>query len=171
MSWSNSYFWANSVREKTIEYQMVNNDFPSSTEQFQKEIETIAIVIKTELVTRYKTRYIIVTVRENLQESEIFNLGKRISIIEQNCINKSKELYDNTINRCVYAHNKNEAENLLTIIDKSLIILQNSKTSKNFQNLSIDDLISEILLKINNYKKSKLKPKLIKSKTTRDKPR
>lgn len=171
MTWTNNNFWGEKHREKTIEYQMVNNDFPSSTEQFQKDIETIAIVIKTELVTRYKTRYIIVTVRENLCESEIFNLGKRISIIEQNCINKSKELYDNTINRCVYNKNKNEAENVLTIIDKSLIILQNSKTSKNFNNLTVEDLISEILLKINNYKKSKLKPKTIRSKITEDKIR
>lgn len=166
MGWSNSYFWANSVREKTVEYQMVDNTFPMSTEQFQKEIETIAIVIKTELVTRYKTRYIIVTVRENLQESEIFNLGKRISIIEQNCINKSKELYDNTINRCVYNHNKNEAENKLYEIDRGLRLIRDSNL---ISTTTLKSVISDILIKVSDYKKSKLKPKQIKTRASKDK--
>lgn len=168
MGWNNNrFFWSQPIREKTIEYQMVDNTFPMSTEQFQKDIEVTPIVIKTELITRYKTRYIIVTVRDSMTESEIFNLGKRISIIEQTCINKSKELCDNTINRAVHSRNRNEAENVLTIIDKSLIIL---KASKNLHKLDVEDLISEILLKINNYKKAKLKPKPIRtSRASKDK--
>lgn len=166
MSWNGNYFWANSVREKTVEYQMVDNTFPMSTEQFQKDIEVTPIVIKTELVTRYKTRYIIVTVNDNMTESEIFNLGKRISIIEQNCINKSKELYDNTINRGVHSRNRNEAENKLYEIDRGLRLIRDSNL---ISTTTLKSVISDILVKVADYKKSKLKPKQIKTRASKDK--
>lgn len=135
-------FFSPEPRLKTIIYQLVDNNFPLSTEQFQKEIEQIFCVVgNTELQIKYKTRYIHIQVDVDMSTNDVFNLGKRISIIEQIIIEKSKIMCDNTINRGLRESNNKIA---LVTIDK----IEKLIDCKKDDSISKESLISILSLTI-----------------------
>lgn len=135
---------------KTIRYQLVDNNFPLSTEEFQAGIEASPMCLdKTEFIQQGKTRYIKITIREGMTEEEIFNFGKRISIIEQKVIAKSKEFVENTINKGV-------ATSHLKFINSILETLK-------YKDVDVKSVVE----RIKNYVKTANKP--IKTKATRSK--
>lgn len=146
--YQNTYksFFSPEPRLKTIIYQLVDNNFPLSTEQLQKEIEQIFCVVgNTELQIKYKTRYIHIQVDEDMSTNDIFNLGKRISIIEQIIIDKSKIMCDNTINRGLKDSNNQIALSTINKIEKLIDCKLDDSISK-------ESLISILSLTIKECK-------------------
>lgn len=157
--WRTRNFNSTNPLTQEIIYQMVDNNFPLSTEQFQQEIEINPLVKgKTKLVTKYKTRYIHINVDAYMTNDEIFNLGKRISIIEQSIIKKSKILCNNTINKNNPA--KQFVEKLtdnqiamLAIESIEKIIDNNNFALKHNESLTVKELSTKINSIIIDFKK------------------
>jgi hypothetical protein len=115
------YFYAGNDYTTEIIYQMVDNSFPLSSEGLQKSIEAIPLCAgKTEFFQKYKTRYIKIKVSQNMTATEIFNFGKRISIIEQKLIDKSKEFVDKTINLNISTTHINFINSMLFSLDSKI---------------------------------------------------
>lgn len=143
-----------------IEYQMVDFKFPLSTEQFQEEIEKNPMIKgKTKLVIRNRVRYIVFSVDAYMSYSEMFNLGKRISIIEQAIISKSKILCNNTINKTGFSKQVKEdlTDNQLAIEAVDLIekIINNNELAiKHAEGLTTEELSKSILKTITDFRKT-----------------
>lgn len=157
-------------KTKEIVYQMVDNTYPLSTEHFQEEIENIFVVVgKPTLTTRYKIRYINILVDINMTNTEILNLGKRIAIIEQRIINKSKILCNNTIHKTsAYKITTELTDNQLAIIaigNIEKIIANNKLAIKHKEGFTVNELSTQILKTITQFKKDteKIIKKIIKN--------
>lgn len=163
MGWEDSGRYRNYISSQPvlqeIEYQMVDNRFPLSTEQFQEEIEKSPMVKgKTKLVVKHRVRYILINVDAYMSTNEIFNLGKRISVIEQAIILKSKILCNNTIFKGdISKQVKTEitdnqlAIQVVTNIEK--IIDNNNFATKHNESLTAAELSLKINQTIINFKK------------------
>lgn len=147
MAWqtwnSNNYGFENRHNNKCIVYQLTDKNFPNDVNEFRKEIEKIFVVKETQFLQKKpgsSERYIEIYVSLAMTESEILNLGKRISIIEQKLINKCKGFYDSTVTKGITTQKLNLLNN---IYNKLLTVTENKQDWHVVENI-LKDLIEVV---------------------------